>query len=85
MARKHDPILIFLESTTDNLSFKKKTKRIEAYLDVDQFAQSPSDGSKMGGVNLFCFDLAPALDLAGWDSKLSKSNLAGGKRTVGSL
>ena len=56
MARKHDPILIFLESTTDNLSFKRKTKRIEAYLDVDQFAQSPSDGSKMGGVNLFCFD-----------------------------
>ena len=50
MARKHDPILIFLKSTTDNLSFKEKTKRIEAYLDVDQFAQSPSDGPKMGGV-----------------------------------
>ena len=56
MARKHDPILIFLESTTDNLSFKRKMKRIEVYLDVDQFAQNPSDGSKMEGVNLFCFD-----------------------------
>ena len=26
-------------------------KRIEAYLDVDQFAQTPSDGAKIGKVN----------------------------------